>query len=209
VLPLGFVIVAFLAFSIPPYLGLDPAKARVPATFALHYPIMLVHIGCGAVAMVTGFLQIWPWFRRRYPVAHRRLGRVYVFAGVLPAGLAGLVIGAMSPFGPVAATSNVILASLWLTCTVTAYRRARQRRFGEHRKWMIRSYALTASTITNRFWGPMAAIVFTPQLDTTFGGSEIALMYTVGGLSTWLGWTIPLIVVEWWLTRQPRRAVAR
>jgi len=42
---------------------------------------------------------VWPWFRSTNPVAHRRIGRVYVFAGVLPAGLFGLVIGAASSFG--------------------------------------------------------------------------------------------------------------
>ena len=29
-------------------------------------------------------LQVWPWLRTRYPDVHRRTGRVYVFAGVLP-----------------------------------------------------------------------------------------------------------------------------
>jgi hypothetical protein len=44
---------------------------------------------------------------------------VYVFAGVLPAGLTALVVGAFSPFGPVAAASSVLLAPLWIAVTIT------------------------------------------------------------------------------------------
>jgi hypothetical protein len=217
IVPLGAIIVAFLAFAIPPYVGLDPAKARVPqpAGFPEHYYVLVAHILFGTVAMVSGFLQVWPWFRRRYRRGHRIAGRIYVFGGALPAGLAGLVLGVTSPFGPVARASHVLFASIWLTTTVLGYRRARQRRFAEHREWMIRSYTLTASTITNRIWGPVLFIVLEPHLDTMFGGSEVALMISVAGITSWLGWVVPLVIVEGWLihgrasasgTRAPRRA---
>jgi hypothetical protein len=84
---------------------------------------------------------------------------------------------------------------------------ARQRRFADHRRWMIRSFALTASIITNRIWRAIAYIVLSPQLDTRFGGNEQWLSWTVAGLSTWLGWTIPLLIAQWWLERSPRRNV--
>ncbi|RZQ65346.1 DUF2306 domain-containing protein [Amycolatopsis suaedae] len=204
VLPLGAVIVAFLAYTLPNYVGFDPARSLVPQSFAGHYPILLVHIGFGTVAMVTGFLQVWPWFRQRHQVAHRWAGRIYVFAGVLPAGLAALTVGFMTPFGPVAAASHVLLSVVWLGTTIAGYRTARQRRFGDHRKWMIRSFTLTASTITNRVWAPVAEAVLGPQLDTTFQGSPVALGHAIAGLSAWLGWVIPLLVVEWWLQRGNR-----
>ncbi len=128
-------------------------------------------------------------------------GRVYVFAGVVPAGLAGLVVGVTSVFGPLSQVSAVLLVSLWLATTTLGYRRGRQRRFVEHREWMIRSYALTASTITNRVWAPLAVVLLEPKIDTLFGGSEIAYGFTVAGLSAWLGWVLPLVVVEAWLIR--------
>lgn len=203
VLPLGALIAAFLAFSIPPYLGLDPARSRVPqpAGFPEQYYFLIAHIAFGTVAIVTGFLQVWPWFRRTHRRWHRMAGRVYVLGGVVPAGLAGLVVGVTSVFGPLSQVSAVLLVTLWLTTTILGYRRARQRRFAEHREWMIRSYALTASTITNRGWAPLAAVLLEPKIDTLFGGSEIAFMFTVAGLSSWLGWVLPLVVVEAWLIR--------
>ncbi|TWP53353.1 DUF2306 domain-containing protein [Lentzea tibetensis] len=196
VAPLGFVVLVFLAFSIPPYLSLDPAQSRVPATWAGHYPLLVVHVLCGSVALATCGLQVWPWFRSRFPVWHRRIGRVYFFAGVFPAGLTGLVVGATTPFGPVAGTSNVMLATLWLLTSVTGYRMARQRRFGDHRRWMIRSFALTASIISNRIWGVVAYL----SLMSFYPESEIGPL--VAGISTWLGWTVPLLLSQWWLERR-------
>ncbi len=75
-----------------------------------------------------------------------------MFAGVLPAGVIGLVIGALTPFGPVLRASNVVLALVWLTVTITGYRAGRQYRLVDHRRWMIRSIVLTLSIITNRMW---------------------------------------------------------
>jgi hypothetical protein len=205
VAPLAVVALMFVAFSLPPYLTLDPARSRVPQPdgFDLHYPLLVAHVVFGSIALLTCWLQVWPWFRRRHRTAHRRVGRLYVFGGVLPAGVLGLVIGATSPFGPVVRVSNVMLAGLWLAVTITGYRMTRQRRYVEHRRWMIRSFALTVSIITNRIWGVMWFLVLSPRLDGA------ALTETVAGLSAWLGWTVTLLVAEWWLERPARPRVHR
>ncbi|GAA2907564.1 hypothetical protein Acy02nite_11510 [Actinoplanes cyaneus] len=204
IVPLAAVVVIFVAFSIPPYLSFDPAQSRVPQPASLgvaHFWLLVPHVLFGSVALVTAVLQIWPWFRQQHPVAHRRIGRVYVFGGVLPAGLCALTIGAFTPYGPVTRTSDVILAVLWLGVTVTGWRAARHRRFGEHRRWMIRSFALTASIITNRIWGAVFVIGLSPQLETTFHGDEGLLSWVASGASSWLGWTVPFLIAEWWLER--------
>ena len=66
---------------------------------------------------------------------------------------------------------------------------------------MIRSFALTASIITNRIWGAGAYFALAPQLDTTFGGNEQLFAWIIAGLATWLGWVLPLLVSQWWLER--------
>jgi hypothetical protein len=192
---------AFIAFSVPPYLTLDPSRSRItpPKGFAAYYPLLVAHVLFGSVAMLTCCVQIWPWFRRRYPAAHRIVGRVYVFGGVLPAGLIGLTIGAESPFGPFLRVSDVLLATLWLAFTITGFTMARQHQYVEHRRWMIRSFALTMSIITNRVWAVIATVILMPQLSTTFGGSEKMMVQTIAGLSGWLGWVVTLLLVEWWL----------
>jgi uncharacterized membrane protein len=204
IVPLAAVAVIFVAFSIPPYLSFDPAQSRVPQPPELgvaHFWLLVPHVLFGSVALLTAVLQIWPWFRRRHPVAHRRTGRVYVFGGVLPAGIAALTIGSLSPFGPATRASNVLLAVVWLYVTWKGWRAARNRRFGEHRRWMIRSFALTASIITNRIWGAIFVIGLQPQLETTFHGDEGLLAWVTSAATAWLGWTIPLLAAEWWLER--------
>ncbi|MBF6468520.1 DUF2306 domain-containing protein [Nocardia beijingensis] len=207
--PLLLLTFAFVTFSLPPYLTLDPARSRVPDPgFAPHYPMLVAHVICGSVAILVSGFQVWPWLRRRHPAAHRRLGRWYVFAGVLPAGLAGLVVGATSPFGPVARVSNVMLATLWLITTLIGWRMARRRRFAEHRRWMIRSVALTLSIVLNRLLGGVLLVVLSPRLETSFHGDETLLTQTIAGIGTWLGWTLSLLIAEAWLERgrTPRRA---
>ena len=128
IVPLLLLVLAFVAFSLPPYLTLDPARSRVPVGGAVrgYYPLLVAHVVFGSIAILTACLQIWPWLRTRFPDVHRRTGRVYVFAGVLPAGAIGLVIGALTPFGPVIRASNVVLATVWLIVTMTGYRAGRR-----------------------------------------------------------------------------------
>src|SRR5258707_14687571 len=114
--PLLVLPLAFIASSLPPYLTFDPARSRIapPAGLTAYYPALVGHVMFGSIAMLTACLQMWPWLRRRYPEVHRRVGDVYVFGGVVPAGAMGLTIGAVTPFGPVIRASNVLLAALWL-----------------------------------------------------------------------------------------------
>src|SRR2546421_10170272 len=93
-MPLVALVLAFLLFLLPPYLGLDPSKSRVPIdpSLPLHYPLLIVHIVTSTIALLTLCLQMWPWLRRHHPPVHRISGRVYVFAGALPAALLSLVL---------------------------------------------------------------------------------------------------------------------
>ena len=201
--PLMLLALAFVGYSLPPYLTFDVARSRIvpPARVPGYYTVLVAHVVFGSTAMITACLQVWPWLRREHPLMHRRLGLIYVFAGVLPAGAMGLTIGGVSPFGPVIRASNVLLAIVWLTVTMTGFRAGRRRAWTEHRRWMTRSIVLTFSVITNRLWAVVWAIALIPQLDTTFGGKETLMVQTIAGLSGWLGWVIPLLVCEWRLER--------
>jgi len=198
---LGFLALAFIAYAVPPYLTFDPERSRIPppSDLPVYYPLLVAHVVFATIAMSAGCVQIWTGIRGRYPKAHRLVGRVYVFAGVLPASLMGLAIGSVSPFGPFLRVSNVLLAILWLVATLIGFRKAQQQRFTEHRRWMVRSFVLTFSIITNRLWAVVFGITLGPQLATTFGGNEQVLIQTIAGLTGWMGWVLPLLLTEWWL----------
>ncbi|MFD9962122.1 DUF2306 domain-containing protein [Amycolatopsis sp. NPDC058986] len=205
--PLAVLVVAFLAYSLPPYLAMDPARSRVPAPegFAAHYWFLVAHVLFGTVAIVGVLLQIWPWFRRKHPVGHRRVGRIYVFAGAIPSALMAGTIGAMSPFGPATSTLDVIAASLWFGFTVAGWKAARERRFGEHRKWMIRSFAMAMNTLLTRFYGPFVFMAIGSGKDTRFGGNDQWFTDVSSATSAALSLFTLLVVSQWWLERRPAR----
>ncbi|MDT7581746.1 MAG: hypothetical protein QOK35_3010 [Pseudonocardiales bacterium] len=202
--PVLLVVVAlFLALELPAYVGFDPAASRVPARpdLPLHYPLLVAHILFGSVALITACLQVWPWLRRAHPVVHRWSGRVYLFGGVFPGGLAVLAVAPVSSTGPVSAVGNTALAVLWLATAVAGFRAARARRYGDHRRWMLRSVALTFSIVANRLWLVAYFLLFTPFL----GEDPTALGLAAAGASVWTSWVVNLLVVEWWVLRPARR----
>lgn len=209
VVPLAFLSIVFVSFSLPPYVSFDPAQSRIPSPdgLAWYYGVLSLHVVFGSVAILTCCLQVWPWLRQRYPKVHRISGRVYVFAGVLPAAVFAFAIATVSPGGPVATVSSVMLSLLWFGFTIAGYRMARRRRYAAHRKWMIRSFALTVGIITNRLWGGVAYVVLSPQTDTMFGGSEQRMGETVAGITTWFSWITMLLIAQWWLDRTDRRTL--
>ena len=196
---LTVVVAAFLAYSLPPYFT---GRTRVPATFALHYPLLVGHVMFAGVAMAAAVLQIWPGLRTRRPALHRRVGRVY-FGAATAAAVCAMAIGAATPFGPFLAASNVCLASLWLWFTINGYLAARQRRFAEHRRHMLTSATLALSVITNRIWTPILFITLQPLRGSVFSGNAEHYLWFVAGLGAWLGWTIPFASARWWLRRKP------
>lgn len=198
-----FLTVAFLAFAVPPYLSFDPAQARLPLRegFGWHFPVLVAHILFGTVALVTCCFQIWPWFRDRHPKAHRVMGRIYLLGGVFPAGLLGIVVSVTAMQGVSGRVGNTMLALLWLATGVAGLRMAMQRRIAEHRRWMIRSFALTTSIVVNRLWIVLWIVILAPLTETYYGGDESAMIQAVAETSIWLSWVVNLLFAEWWIER--------
>jgi hypothetical protein len=171
---------------------------------------MLVgHILFGSVALLTGCLQVWPWFRRRFPVAHRRVGRLYLFGGVYPAGLLVLGVAPLSSTGFASAIGNTLLAVLWLATSLAGHRAARRRRYAEHRAWLLRSVALTLSIVLNRVW-LMLLLVLGSGVRELYGADELSMTRSAATASVWLSWIVNLLFVEWFVLRhRPRRPAER
>ncbi|MER5262137.1 DUF2306 domain-containing protein [Actinosynnema sp. NPDC002837] len=207
--PLMTVAAVFLAFSVPPYLTFDPSLSRLrpPEGDDLYYPLLVGHVLFGAVAMVTACFQVWPSFRASHPRGHRITGRIYVFAGVLPAGVLGLYIGWHTAAGPSVRVANLVGSALWVAVTIMGLRMARRRRYGEHRRWMSRSFALSMSITLSRVVTIIATIVLMPQLDTTFKGSRELLQYSSASIGVWLSPLLLLLITDWVLER--RKPAAR
>jgi uncharacterized membrane protein YozB (DUF420 family) len=204
--PLALVVAAFLAYSLPPYLSFDPAQSRVPTPpgFAAHYWFLVGHILFGSIAIGGVILQIWPWLRRTHPVVHRRVGRVYIFGGAIPSALMAMTIGFSSPFGPAAGVLNVFAALLWLGFTIAGWRATRQRRYADHRKWMVRSFAMTMNTLLSRVYAPIAFL----SLSSSYP-DHVSLIQAASTASGTMSLLTLLLLSQWWLDRKPKPASVR
>jgi uncharacterized membrane protein len=164
---------------------LSDRLATIPAAVA-------AHIAGGAIALFTGAFQVNARLRTRFLDLHRWFGRTYVVA-VLAGSAGGFVMARRSEGGLATHVGFGLLAVLWLATTIAAYRSIRTRDLPGHRRWMLRSYALTFAAVTLRIYSPIAIASGVPFIDAY---QAIA----------WACWVPNLIVVEWWLLRPARSA---
>lgn len=147
----------------------------------------IVHAVSASLALMLGPLQFVASLRSRFPAVHRWTGRGYVLA-IAVAWLSSLPMAVHTMTGTVAATGFFALGLIWVVTTGMGVACALQRRFAEHRRWMIRSYALTAAAITLRIYlGASMAVGIDEQLSYPF--------------IAWLCWVPNLLGAEWYLRR--------
>ncbi|EJE48802.1 putative membrane protein (DUF2306) [Acidovorax sp. CF316] len=164
-----------------------PLPSDLPS-LALSPRPFVVHAVSASLALVLGPLQFVPAWRSRFPALHRWVGRAYVLS-IAVAWLSSLPLAVNAMTGAVAATGFIALGLAWMVTTGMGLARALQRRFAEHRRWMVRSFALTAAAITLRIYlgASMAA-----QVDEALSYPFIA----------WLCWVPNALVAEWYLRRK-------
>jgi len=109
----------------------------------------LAHVSAAPLALALGAFQFFPGLRARRPGLHRWSGRLYALA-ILVAGIGALAMGPTITGGLPAQLGFGPLALAWLATTGNALRLAMAGRIAAHRRWMIRSYALTFAAVTLR-----------------------------------------------------------
>ncbi|MET0273284.1 MAG: DUF2306 domain-containing protein [Phenylobacterium sp.] len=148
-------------------------------------PWLPIHAALASTALLLGPFQFVTRLRVRRPALHRTLGQVYVAACLL-GGVAGLLLAWGTTAGPVGQAGFGLLAIVWIATTAYAWRLAVARRFVEHRRWMVRSFALTFAAVTLRLYLPIA-----PMMGWDFMVAYRAISF--------LCWVPNLIVAELYL----------
>ena len=191
--PLAIVFVAAIGVGVVSYRYLVPgAPGGAPPILAnafARYGFLTVHAGFAATALILGPFQFLRSIRQTRPALHRWIGRTYAVC-CLAGASAGLVLAFGARTGPVSTAGFGSLAVLWLTATSLAWRAALARRFAEHRRWMIRSYALAFAAVTLRIYMPFA-FLSPGGYDNTYRAISF------------LCWVPNLIVAEAYLRRRP------
>lgn len=184
--PLSWGVAAYALYLVATGFAAIPAG---PADNGL--PLALqVHVATAAVPLLLWPVQAVRSLRHRHPAVHRWVGRTYV-VGVLVAGTSGAVAALGTTAGPVAGAGFLLLGLAWVGCTAEALLRVRAGDVEGHRRWMVRSVALTLAAVTLRLY--LGA-----------GGALGAAFDDVYPAVAWLCWVPNLVVAQWWLARHPR-----
>jgi hypothetical protein len=191
-----------------PYLLLNPSvaqgKIELRPNVPFHFPFLVAHVLTGGIALLLGPWQFVRRIRRR-PRLHRYIGRGFLFAGVLPASAAGMVVAWLSTAGPAASLGFALLDVAWFGTAVAGFRAARAHRYRDHERWMIRCFALTFAAVTLRLWLPILMLVQLPLLHGHYHGDSHALFHTAYAVVPWLCWIPNLLVVEYYLRHRQQR----
>lgn len=164
------------------------AAPFVAARLATLWLPTTAHIALGAVVLAGGALQFRPSLRLRHLAWHRRLGWIYA-AGVLVSGVSGFVMATVSEGGPVTHWGFGLLAICWIATTGLAVRAVVRGDIDTHRRWMLRSYALTFAAVTLR-------------IELALGLAAGVPFETVYRVVSWAAWVPNLVVVQWWTRRR-------
>jgi uncharacterized membrane protein len=120
-----------------------------------------LHALGGAIALLAGPLQFVSRFRESNWNRHRFLGWIYCSA-VLLGWCASLWIAPHAQTGWIASAGFLTLGAAWIAATGLAVQFILRGDALTHRRWMIRSYALTAAAITLRVYLPLSVAFHWP-----------------------------------------------
>ena len=176
------------------YLTFDPdvyftqqREAYLEQEFALG-----VHVLSGMLALLIGPFQFVGRLRRRFVRVHRFMGATYV-ASATALGVSGLILAPTAYTGLMASAGFTVLGLAMLFTTWTALRMILAGRYGEHRRWMIRSFSLIMAGVMLRVWVPIYDVL------AAAGIVDFSFETAYAGIA-WLCW-VPNLLLAIWFTR--------
>lgn len=181
--PFGYIFSGVLAEN-----GLLSSKPSEVITSQLWLTLFYIHIFLGGIALLSGWSQFFEKFRNRNIKFHRVLGKIYLIS-VLISGLSGFYIAIYAEGGVIGKLGFSGLAMAWLFTSTMAYLSIRKKDINAHKRWMIRSFALTFAAVTLRIW--------LPTLQYGIGMDFISAYVLIA----WLCWVPNLLWAEWKVKR--------
>lgn len=184
-LAIQFWLLALFPFPLyfPPTFSIGFLSGRQSYFFGFYAAYFYTHIISAPICFLLGLIQLSNFLQTAYPVVHRLLGRVYVFAilfAVVPSGL-GMAFYAKQ--GPVAVAGFATLSLLTGYFTIQGWLAILRRNLAGHTLWMWRSYLMICSAPMLRF---MAMVQFYASVPPSIGYP----------FSAWASWIIPWMVFE-------------
>lgn len=111
-----------------------------------------IHVFTSPVVIISGLFQFNRWILKNHARIHRISGYAYILTVIFITGPAAFIMSLWANGGRIAQLSFVLLSILWILYTFLAYHHVKKGSIDRHAKWMLRSYALTLSAVTLRFY---------------------------------------------------------
>jgi len=144
-----------------------------------------IHIFSSPVIILSGLFQFSRKMIRNHPKWHRRLGKIYLVFVLFISGPSALIMSFYANGNLPTKISFVLLSSCWIMVTYLGYFFIRRGNRIKHGNFLLRSYALTLSAITLRFYAYLMDL----------GGINLHPVDAYMLLS-WISWVPNLAIVE-------------
>lgn len=152
------------------------------------------HISTAIASLGLGPLQFWKWFRNKYIEWHRLLGKIYIIGSLL-GGISSFYLSVTIKY-PGSVIPLMLLSSLWLFTTTSAWITIKRKNIKAHRLFMIRSYVLALTFVWVRI---LSDLVDKHNFLSFISNSDVK-----DTTYEWMSWVIPLLITEffisWWPT---------
>lgn len=157
-----------------------------------HPWLAVAHIAPGVLYLIGAPFQLAYRIRSKAYWFHRRFGRLLLVAGLLSA-IFAIAFGIPYAFGGVGESAAAVVFSLWMiACLVLAFRAIKQDRVVDHRRWMIRAFAIGLGVGSIRIW--VAIFSSTGLID--FQGSFAPAF--------WIAFVSHAVGAELWIRTTPQ-----
>jgi uncharacterized membrane protein len=183
--------VARLLHDVPHLVDGTMPTEEIHREYVAHPWLAYLHIAPAVVYLLGAPIQLAYRIRSRHYTFHRRLGRVLLTCALV-GGVFAIVFGVLHPYGGPGEASAAVVFGLWfLICLVSALRAIRRDDVVQHRRWMIRAFAVGIGVGTIRIW----VYVFTAA-----GWLDFPDAFAV---AFWLAFAMHAAFAEWWIRTTP------
>lgn len=149
-----------------------------------------IHVFTSILTLMAGFTQFSGFILKEHKPLHRVMGRIYVIAVIFINFPSGMILAFYANGHLPSRIAFIMLDSLWFWFTLKAFIEIRRGNVSAHKRFMMRSYALTFSAITLRTWKLI--------LSNTFVIDPVTLYM----IDAWMGFVPNLLLAEWLIRKK-------
>lgn len=152
-----------------------------------------IHVFSSVLCLCAGFTQFSNHVLKHHKKLHSFIGKMYAYNVMLINFPAGMIMAFYANGQLPSKIAFIILDSLWFLFTYKAVVAIRAKDIKTHKRFMIRSYALTCSAITLRMWKLILSNLF--HIDPQ-------VLYMI---DAWMGFVPNMLFAEWLINRMNLR----